>query len=1327
MKSKTTAAIFITAVLCASVLFAVGAFADSTDYIDINSSGTSTTNANGTNSIAIGQGAVTSSADRNNYSIAIGYNAFTSSGDSSSNGNLAVGENARAVGGQTVAVGSKAAALGDQSSAFGNNTVALGDGSIAFGGDDTLKKQYKDSSGNLIYYGRKGSGIGINGDTVDYYRPTLSYGTGANAIGVHAQALAQGATAIGAGATAGAATGVLYKTDVKGIITSYSITSTSGENSTALGSLSTAIGDRSTAIGAFATSVSTDSVAIGADSSANARSIAEGVGARATGSNAITMGYYSAASGNNSIAIGDKSAVGGANSLSLGTGNIVSGSNSGAIGDPSVISGDNSYSLGNNNTIATSASNSFVIGNNVNAIAANSVYLGANATAATASGSATAGTESYNQTTIGSTYYGTFAGATPAGVVTVGSAAGGERRIQNVAAGLVSQESTDAINGSQLYAVGKKLDTAISYTINHVASSSLVMFDGTNKGAVVSGDTINDAFEKLQNNTNVASDGNYISSGNDVAGNLVSLDKAIGGKGDIASANVISTDNSVNKNLSSLDAAIGKTKDGTYVSADKTVGQNINALDSAIGSKSDFASTNVISADNSVNKNLSNLDSVIGNTAFSKDTDKSTYKIIGGQTTLTGAVENLDLAATAISNTLDKGITFAGDTGSDAVKLGSKVTVKGADSNITTAEAIASGDSTISIRMSKTPAFTSVTAGTGASQVVIGSDGVKVGGNTYINSNGINANNKTIANVAAGVASGDAVNVGQLYTAINTISGDLKNLPGSIGYVSANKGTYTANASATGSDSAAVGYGSTAAGANSTAVGAGASASGTNSVALGTGAAATAANSVALGANSTTGAAVEDNANTFAINGSTYTSGTGTGRVAAGTTGVVSVGSSSETRQLQNVSNGQVTKDSTDAVNGSQLYAVVSSLAPTADGTYTKIKTSNTVGGNLAALDAAIGSASDFTSTNYIGSGSSVNANLSALDSKLKNVSDSISSSSSSTGGSTVTVGGSSTTSVVLADNARGATGDATTASELKTVLADNAKTVVDGADLQKVVNLGLTVAANAKEPTSESSTASLQAAAQDGSTGTYATAKAGLGTQLNIVGDPKNTTSDKTGYSSQNLKTFITTGTNDVTVEVAMKTNQTLDSLTVGSSSASNKVVIDDNGVDMGGKQIANVASGGAISASNTNAINGADLYNYVGGAYDDLDDKLSRVGAGAAAIAGLHPLDFDPDSKLSAAIGFGGYRDKYATAAGLFYRPKNNIMYSIGATIGNGDNMYNAGLAFVIGGNKHEYVKVSQTEYKQMAETITTLQQQLDELKAQIQELKDAQNTKK
>lgn len=126
-------------------------------------------------------------------------------------------------------------------------------------------------------------------------------------------------------------------------------------------------------------------------------------------------------------------------------------------------------------------------------------------------------------------------------------------------------------------------------------------------------------------------------------------------------------------------------------------------------------------------------------------------------------------------------------------------------------------------------------------------------------------------------------------------------------------------------------------------------------------------------------------------------------------------------------------------------------------------------------------------------------------------------------------------------------------------------------------------------------------------------------------------------------------------------------------------------------------------------------------------MDDKLSRVGAGAAAIAGLHPLDFDPDSKLSAAIGFGGYRDKYATAAGLFYRPKNNIMYSIGATIGNGDNMYNAGLAFVIGGNKHEYVKVSQTEYKQMAETITTLQQQLDELKTQIQELKDAQNAKK
>ena len=189
----------------------------------------------------------------------------------------------------------------------------------------------------------------------------------------------------------------------------------------------------------------------------------------------------------------------GINSISIGTGNVVNATGAGAIGDPSIVDGTNSYSVGNNNAISSTASNSFVLGgknslggtavrdangvidstqpitvvgsaqnsvvlgnqntvqvdntmvmgNNVTANVANSVYLGANAAASASATAQSAGTTAYNSATINGTTY-NYAGGTPAGAVTVGSV-GGERRIQNVAAGLISATSTDAINGSQLY------------------------------------------------------------------------------------------------------------------------------------------------------------------------------------------------------------------------------------------------------------------------------------------------------------------------------------------------------------------------------------------------------------------------------------------------------------------------------------------------------------------------------------------------------------------------------------------------------------------------------------------------------------------------------------------------------------------------------------------------------------------------------------------------------------------------------------------------------------------------------------------------------------
>lgn len=79
-----------------------------------------------------------------------------------------------------------------------------------------------------------------------------------------------------------------------------------------------------------------------------------------------------------------------------------------------------------------------------------------------------------------------------------------------------------------------------------------------------------------------------------------------------------------------------------------------------------------------------------------------------------------------------------------------------------------------------------------------------------------------------------------------------------------------------------------------------------------------------------------------------------------------------------------------------------------------------------------------------------------------------------------------------------------------------------------------------------------------------------------------------------------------------------------------------------------------------------------------DNLGSRVDKVGAGAAALAALHPMDFDPDDKLTFAAGYGNYKGKNAAAVGAFYRPDEKVMLSVGGTIGNGENMVNAGISF-------------------------------------------------
>lgn len=134
-----------------------------------------------------------------------------------------------------------------------------------------------------------------------------------------------------------------------------------------------------------------------------------------------------------------------------------------------------------------------------------------------------------------------------------------------------------------------------------------------------------------------------------------------------------------------------------------------------------------------------------------------------------------------------------------------------------------------------------------------------------------------------------------------------------------------------------------------------------------------------------------------------------------------------------------------------------------------------------------------------------------------------------------------------------------------------------------------------------------------------------------------------------------------------------------------------------------------GAIAGIETDITNMGDQITNIGNHVNELDGRIDEVGAGAAALAALHPLDFDPDEKWDFAAGYGHYRSENAVAIGAFYRPNEDTMFSVGGTVGNGDEMINAGVSFKIGQGNH--VSTSRVA---MAKEIIELRKDLEDLRA-------------
>lgn len=139
------------------------------------------------------------------------------------------------------------------------------------------------------------------------------------------------------------------------------------------------------------------------------------------------------------------------------------------------------------------------------------------------------------------------------------------------------------------------------------------------------------------------------------------------------------------------------------------------------------------------------------------------------------------------------------------------------------------------------------------------------------------------------------------------------------------------------------------------------------------------------------------------------------------------------------------------------------------------------------------------------------------------------------------------------------------------------------------------------------------------------------------------------------------------------------------------------------------------------------------LGGAVSKLDTKVNKVGAGAAALAALHPMDFDSDNKLSFAAGVGSYHGASAAAIGAFYRPNEQVMFSIAGNMGNGENMVNAGVSFALDRpsktptTKAALVKTVVAQNEQIAalnETLAEQNEKIARLEAMVEKLAAKQN---
>ena len=663
-------------------------------------------------------------------------------------------------------------------------------------------------------------------------------------------------------------------------------------------------------------------------------------------------------------------------------------------------------------------------------------------------------------------------------------------------------------------------------------------------------------------------------------------------------------------------------------------------------------------------------------------------------------VKNNKNDITNINKTIVKGLNFKGDDTTVINKqLGEQLDIKGgADTNKLSDDniGVVSANGALNVKLAKElKNLTSVTTG----DTVMNTDGLTINGGPKILKNGIDAGNKKITNVATGTDNTDAVNVGQLKDAIaagKTILKDGKNTTVEGDGSAANP--YKVNVN----DDLVLGKKGTDGKDGSIGV------NGKDGSAV-----------VINGKDGSIGLNGKDGNNAISIKGGDGKSGIDGKNI----TRLVIEEKNGDKHDIATLDDGMKYGGDTGAVIKKKLNEQVNVVGGITD--VSKLTTDDNIGvisdgdSNLK-----VRLAKDLKGLNSVTTGDTVmNTDGLTINGGPKIVKTGI-----DAGGKKITnvADGTDVTDAVNVSQLSKAVAGATTKLENGKNTTVTSTTNNDGSKTYKVnLNDDITLGTDPNKQISiKGSEGTIQAGkvTVNGTGGT-------VNNLTNKAWDPANITSGQAAtedqlkavasgagkYSSvsEGNNISVIKGTNaigGVDYKVSVIDTPTFKSVTTGNTVMNNSGLtikngpsITETGINAGNKKITNVAAG----TSDTDAVNVSQLKE-IGGNIKNIDSRMNRVGAGAAALAALHPLDFDPDDKWDIAAGYGNYKDAHAASIGAFYRPNEDTLFSVGGSFGGGENMLNAGVSMKIGQGNH--VSTSRVA---MAKEIKDLRAELENVK--------------